>query len=200
MLLLALGCARPVPPPPPPIAAPAASITVPVHPADASVGPPGAKLVLVEFTDFQCPFCQRMWEPVKQLLADNQDLRLVLKHYPISGTCNPDIAGERHAGACPAAKAAICAQAQGRFLEMADAMYGHQDTLTEGTIAGLALGLGLDTEAFSRCLVAPETQARIAEDVRAANAAGLTGTPSFYLLRDGVWTALAPDALPNLTP
>lgn len=199
MLLLALGCARPVPPPP--VLAPTTpSPAVPISPHDAYLGPADASTVLVEFTDFQCPFCARMWEPAKKLLADDPDLRLVFKHYPISGNCNPDIAGERHAGACPAAKAAICAQAQGRFLEMANALYAHQDALGEGTIAGLALGMGLDTEAFTACLSAPETQARIEEDVRAANAAGLTGTPSFYLLKAGAWTRLDPDALSNLTP
>lgn len=193
MLLLALGCARPVPPAPllepPPSEAP----PIPLHPDDASIGPAEASMVLVEFSDFQCPYCASMWEPLKKLSADNPNLRVVFKHYPISGTCNPDIEGERHAGACPAAKAAICAHAQGRFEEMAGALYA--GPLGEGRIAGLALGLGLDTEAFAACLAAPQTQARIAEDVRAANVAGLTGTPSFYLSKGGRWFRVAPDAL-----
>jgi predicted DsbA family dithiol-disulfide isomerase len=135
-------------------------------------GPEDARVTIVEFSDYQCPFCARA-EPTIQKLLERypDDIRLVYRHLPL----------DFHSNALGASQAAVCADAQGRFWEYHALLFGHQDALDANALAGYANQLGLDAEAFAACLDAPETVAWIHRDIAAAKNVGATGTPAFYI-------------------
>jgi protein-disulfide isomerase len=159
---------------PPPAAVPAArtGVSVPLRPDDPARGPSGAKVTVVEFSDFQCPFCSRAEPAVKALeQAHAQDVRVVWKHLPLGF----------HQNARPAALAAEAARQQGKFWEMHDKLFAAQSALSDATYAKAAAELGLDLGRFKVSLASPETARRVDADAAAAGAAGVSGTPSFVV-------------------
>jgi Na+/H+ antiporter NhaA len=146
----------------------------PVDPArDHLRGAPDAPLVLVEFGDFECPFCGRATgavEEVRETLGD--ELLYVFRHLPLSDV---------HPHAELAAEAAEAAGRQGRFWEMHDRLYAHQDALGVTELLGHADALGLDVERFARDLESGECAAAVRDDVASAEASGAGGTPTFYI-------------------
>lgn len=149
----------------------------PVDPGrDHIRGPVGAPLTLVEYADFECPFCARATGVAREVREHfGPRVRYVFRHLPL-----PDV----HQHAELAAAAAEAAAAQGRFWEMHDMLFEHQDQLGWEDLAGYASRLGLDVEAFLRDVDENRHAARIRADVAGAEASGARGTPTFFV--DGV--------------
>ncbi|NEQ09918.1 MAG: thioredoxin domain-containing protein, partial [Moorea sp. SIO4E2] len=127
------------------------------------------KIVLVEFSDFQCPFCARAHDTVKQFIANHGDeVTLVYKHFPLTSI---------HSQALPAAQAAWAATQQGKFWQYHDALFANQKQLGEELYLAIAQDLNLDLEEFNRDRNAADRA--IAEDMQLAEILGLSGTPFF---------------------
>ncbi|NEP14122.1 MAG: thioredoxin domain-containing protein [Symploca sp. SIO2C1] len=129
------------------------------------------KTVLVEFSDFQCPFCAEAQKTLKPLIAKYQDeVTLVYKHFPLTSI---------HPQAMPAAKAAWAATQQGKFWQYHDALFNQQDKLGEELYLDIAQTLNLDLEQFNRDRNLADTA--IQQDIQLAAKIGLSGTPSFII-------------------
>ena len=133
-------------------------------------GPKKAPVTVVEYGDFECPYCGRAEPAIRELLADFGDVRYVWRHLPLTDV---------HPHAQLAAEAAEAAAAQGAFWEMHDTLLSHQDELRPGDLIGYATDLGLDTERFAKDLRTHAYAARVAEDVDTADLATVSGTPTF---------------------
>ena len=147
------------------------------RPVDASRdrirGPVSAPVTLVEYADFECPFCARATGVAKEVREHfGDDLGYVFRHLPL-----PDV----HPHAELAAAAAEAAAVQGRFWEMHDLLFAHQDQLELEDLAGYAGRLGLDVEEFLRDIDEQRHASRIREDVADAEASGARGTPTFFV-------------------
>jgi Na+/H+ antiporter NhaA len=136
-------------------------------------GPEDAPVTLVEYGDFECPYCGQAEEVIRQLLVDvGGELRYVWRHLPLQDV---------HEHAQLAAEAAEAAGAQGKFWEMHDLLLTHQDALRPRQLVGHAAELGLDVERFREELRKRERAGRVGEDVADADASGVTGTPTFFI-------------------
>jgi Na+/H+ antiporter NhaA len=135
-------------------------------------GPKDAPVTVVEYGDFECPYCGRAEPAVRELLADFGDVRYVWRHLPLSDV---------HPNAQRAAEAVEAAADQGAFWEMHDALLDHQDDLRPRDLVGYAEQLGLDVERFRDDLQRQRWAPRIAEDVESADMSGVTGTPTFFI-------------------
>ncbi|MCV2395475.1 Na+/H+ antiporter NhaA [Actinotalea sp. M2MS4P-6] len=146
----------------------------PVDPTgDHVMGPADAPLTLVEYGDFECPFCARATGVAAQVREHfGPDLRYVFRHLPL-----PDV----HPSAELAAAAAEAAGAQGAFWAMHDLLFAHQDELERDCLAGYAADLGLDVTRFLQDLDDPQLVERIRADVASAEASGARGTPTFFV-------------------
>ena len=146
----------------------------PVDPeVDHFRGPVDAPLTLVEYGDMECPFCGRATGVVSELRSRfGDELRYVFRHLPLL---------EVHPHAQLAAEAVEAAGAQGRFWEMHDRLFAHQDELDAADLLNHAAVLGLDLERFARELGAGTYGQRVRDDVAGAEASGVTGTPTFFV-------------------
>jgi protein-disulfide isomerase len=174
--LLERGAAPAVPRAAPPPAARDARVTLP--PATAwELGRRDAPLTLVEFTDLECPFCRRFhvstYEEIKRNYVDTGKLRFVTRDLPL----------DFHPNALGAASASRCAGEQGKYWELRHVMLVNGARLQPDAIRGYAHDLGLDVERLRACIDSGRHGAAIRQDIAAAQAAGLTGTPSFVLGR-----------------
>jgi Na+/H+ antiporter NhaA len=148
-------------------------LAVPVDPErDHIRGPEDAPVTIVEYGDFECPYCGQAEPAVRELLADFGDVRYVWRHLPLNDV---------HPHAQLAAEAAEAAAEQGAFWEMHDLLLDHQDALTSRDLVRYAEELGLDVERFRDFLRRQEGAARIAEDVDSADLSGVSGTPTFFV-------------------
>nr|WP_296075062.1 Na+/H+ antiporter NhaA [uncultured Actinoplanes sp.] len=134
-------------------------------------GPANASVTVVEYGDFQCPYCGRAEPAVRELLND-VDLRFVWRHLPLTDV---------HPQAQTAALAAEAAGNQGKFWEMHDLLLKNQAFLKITDLLRYATKLGLDTERFHDDMIRPETAERIATDVDSADLSGVSGTPTFFI-------------------
>jgi protein-disulfide isomerase len=137
-------------------------------------GKPDAPITIVEFGDFQCPFCREA-EASLQTVIDKypNDVRLVFRHMPLA---------DLHPNAVEAARAAICADQQGKFWQMHDAMFKDQGALSADALKTTASHLGLDSQRFSSCLNnAADTSGVLGADTKAAADLGVDSTPYFFI-------------------
>jgi Na+/H+ antiporter NhaA len=154
-------------------AEPIVDLAAPVDPERDHVrGPEDAPVTLVEYGDFECPYCGRAERIVRELLAERGDVRYVWRHLPLTDV---------HPRAQLASEAAEAAAAQGRFWEYHDLLLEHQDELALPGLLAAAEQLGLDLDRFADDLRAHVGAARVAEDVDGADLSGVTGTPTFFL-------------------
>jgi protein-disulfide isomerase len=135
-------------------------------------GPLEAPVTLVEYGDFECPYCGQAEPIVRELLRDFGDVRYVWRHLPLSDV---------HPRARLAAEAAEAAADQGAFWEMHDLLLDHQDLLGFSDLARYAEQLGLDVERFTNQLQDHAGAARVAEDIDSADLSGVSGTPTFFI-------------------
>ena len=135
-------------------------------------GPKDAKVTLVEFSDFQCPYCKKGANTAEQVVkAYPKDVKFVFKNLPLPF----------HKEARPAAKAALAANKQGKFWEMHDALFADQGKLGEELYLEAAKNIGLDLEKFKKDLEDPEIEAQISADEKLARQVGISGTPGFVV-------------------
>ena len=131
------------------------------------------KIVLFEFSDFQCPFCAKVQKNLKEFMDKHEDrVTLVFKHLPLTRI---------HPQAIPAAKAAWAAQQQGRFWEYHDALFEQQDKIEEQLYIDIANNLGLDIDKFNSDRQSQEAIASIETDFKLAQKIGISGTPFFVM-------------------
>jgi Na+/H+ antiporter NhaA len=148
-------------------------LAVPVDPRRDHVrGPAKAPVTVVEYGDFECPYCGQAESVVREILADYGDVRYVWRHLPLNDV---------HPHAQLAAEGAEAAAIQGKFWEMYDQLLTHQGRLTADDLIQYAGELGLATEQFARDLAREVGVARIAEDVDSADLSGVSGTPTFFI-------------------
>jgi protein-disulfide isomerase len=141
----------------------------------ASSGP----TTVIEYSDYECPFCAREHEETRALLAGRTDVVLLRRHFPLDPACNPAVKRKIHESSCLLARAGICAESQGRFAEMDDALFRNQ---RQGLpVQEIAAGLGLDLERFRACLASPETARRLMADVAAGIRDGVRATPTYVV-------------------
>ncbi len=132
-----------------------------------------AKVTLVEYGDFACPYCARAHAALSELMQQHGErVALVYRHLPLS---------DLHPLAAPAAQAAEAAGAQGKFWEMHDALFENQGMLDEDALPALASNLGLDAQGFARALEDGTHGARIEAQADGARALGARGTPTFFI-------------------
>lgn len=160
-----------------------------------SRGPTDAEVTIVEFGDFECPFCRKLWASVEHYAEHGgRSVRVVFAHYPLDSACNPDV-DKRHPHACAAAIASECARRQGKFFEYGQQMFDHQSELERDDLLGHADAVGLDKAAFTTCLDDPTALARVRADVARGAALEITGTPTFFI-NGRRWTGgLPPEVL-----
>jgi Na+/H+ antiporter NhaA len=135
-------------------------------------GPMEAPVTVVEYGDFECPFCGQAEPVVRELLRDFADVRYVWRHLPLNDV---------HPHAQMAAEAAEAASAQGAFWEMHDLLFRHQDAFEAEDLIGYAEELGLDVAQFADDLRTGSGAAQVADDVDSADLSGVTGTPTFFI-------------------
>ncbi len=135
-------------------------------------GPANARVTLVEFSDFQCPFCSKAVPVTKALLQQfPNDVKLVFKQFPL----------EDHAQASFGAEAALAAHAQGKFWEMHDLLYAGYPNLSRATIMGYAKKIGLDMNRFTADLNSHKYKANVDSEEKQGEDAGVAGTPTFFI-------------------
>jgi Na+/H+ antiporter NhaA len=162
-------------------------LAVPVDAArDHIRGPAGASVTLVEYGDFQCPFCGRAETSIDAVLGRTNDVRYVWRHLPLTDV---------HTHAQLAAEASEAAAKQGRFWEMHDLLLVHQDDLEPDDLLGYAEELGLDLERFADDLGRHVGGRRIADDVDGAEESGVAGTPTFFINGRRHWGAYDEESL-----
>jgi protein-disulfide isomerase len=154
----------------------------PVGERDHVDGPATAAITLVEYGDYQCPYCGMAYPIVKTLQRElGDELRFVFRNFPLR---------DAHPHAEHAAEIAEAAAAQGKFWEMHDALYEHQDRLGDRDLLRLGESLGLDVESLARELDEGTYAKRVREDFRSGVVSGVNGTPTFFVngeRYDGVW-------------
>jgi protein-disulfide isomerase len=172
---------RPVPPgsSAPGSAAPGAPAAGGAMPDPAAPAGADGRTVVVEYSDYECPYCARAHEEMRAILQSRPDLTVVRRHFPLDSSCNSAVSRSIHPGACRLARAGICAEEQGKFADMDDALFRNQRPgLDVGAIAGQ---LGLDLERFRACLASPQTSARLQADISAALRDGVRATPTYVV-------------------
>lgn len=152
----------------------AGPVDITVTTADHIRGGDNAKVTIVEYSDFECPFCEAVHPTIKQVMDTyGDDVRLVYRHYPLSF----------HPQAQKAAEASECAADQGKFWEFHDTMFDNQ-ALLQGGVTQLkkwAADLRLNTAKFNNCLDSGEKATIVADDASGGSAIGVTGTPGFFI-------------------
>ena len=131
-----------------------------------------AAVEVIEFSDFQCPFCLRANPVVEQVLKTYGDkIKFVYRHYPL----------QNHPNARPAAEASACAEVQGKFWEYHDRLFANPTKLSDADLKTHAAALGLDAAKFNACVDNHQQKPGVDADMAAAEAVGVTGTPAFFI-------------------
>jgi protein-disulfide isomerase len=161
------------------------ALTPPVNDNDHATGPAGG-VTLVEYGDYECPHCGRAYPILKRIRqAMENDLRFVFRNFPVTAA---------HPHAAHAAEVAEAASQQGRFWEMHDLLFEHQDALDDASLLRYAEALGLDVARVERELREGTHRQRVREDFRSGVRSGVNGTPTFFVeghRYDGDWMDVA---------
>jgi protein-disulfide isomerase/uncharacterized membrane protein len=150
-----------------------------------SIGPKDAPVTIVEFSDFQCPYCRIGAMTMNSVLNRYPGkVRLVFRNFPLDPSCNPMVQHAMHPVACIAARTTVCANKQGKFKEVYENIFEHQANLATqgaGSPTELAKESGANPEQLSSCVAAPETAAAISRDIEEAKRLGIQSTPTFFV-------------------
>jgi protein-disulfide isomerase len=148
-------------------------LTPPVGERDHIWGPVNAPVTMVEYGDYECPYCGAAHPIVKELQRMVGDrMRYVYRHFPLAAV---------HPHAEHAAEAAECAGAEGKFWEMHDALFEHQDALEDEDLAAYAAMIGLSEIRFARDLTQHKYAPKVREDFLSGARSGVNGTPTFFI-------------------
>jgi protein-disulfide isomerase len=151
----------------------APTLTIPVSERDHAQGPPDGPVTLVEYGDYECPYCGKAYPLVKRIQQRmGARLRFVFRNFPLNTV---------HAHAGIAAQAAEAAAAQGKFWEMHDLLYEHQHDLADSDMVRYALKLGLEVYRFESDLSGEVFAQRVSDDFRGGVRSGVNGTPTFFV-------------------
>ena len=127
----------------------------------------------MEFSDFECPFCVRVLPTLEQVQeAYGDQVRIVYRQFPLNAI---------HPNAQLSAEASLCADAQGTFWEMHDAIFAARGKAGPDELKAMAADLGMDSDAFGTCLDSGEFRGQVAADLEAGRQAGVTGTPALFI-------------------
>ena len=157
------------------------------HPMSPVSGNPNGDVTLVEFFDYQCGYCKRSLQPLKDLLESDGQLRIVWKEFPILGPVSRF-----------AARAGMAAARQGRYLEYHVAVMGSRGKLTEDRVMAMAADAGLDVRRLRRDMRDPAIENYLDETIRLARTLGINGTPAFVIGDTLVPGAVGGDRLKEL--
>ena len=151
---------------------PAAAPRIHLEATGTARGPFTARVTIVMFSDFQCPFCAKAAPVIEQLVrAYPDEVRIVYRDFPLS----------MHDKAQKAAEAGRCAEERGEFWELHDLIFAHQDRMAIGDLKRYARQIGLDSAAFDACLDSGQMAQRVKQDLDAGEKAGVDGTPAFFI-------------------
>ena len=138
----------------------------------AARGPAAAPIELIEFSDFQCPYCLRAYPTVNQVLSTYGDkIRFVYRHYPLPS----------HPNARPAAEASECAAEQDKFWQYYEKLFADQTQLSDAALKQSASAVGMDMARFNACVDSHKYKDRVETDIKEGNDAGVSGTPAFFI-------------------
>lgn len=147
---------------------------IPITDKDVVKGPANAKVTIVEFSDFQCPYCSRVAPMVKEVLGKfPKDVKFIFKHFPL----------DFHQFAELASQHVCCAGQQGKFWELHDTLFENQAKISDKYLKELidTNKLGLDTKKFNECLAATACKDKVAQDKALGEKIGVPGTPAFFI-------------------
>jgi protein-disulfide isomerase len=141
---------------------------------DPAIGPADAPVTIVEFSDFQCPYCKTFRDQTLDALLERygDQVRFVFRDFPLS---------QLHPFAQKAAEASECANEQGHYWEMHDLLFANSPNLSEDALKGFAEQLGLDMEQFNECLDSGRYADEVTADLQEGMSYGVTGTPTFFI-------------------
>ncbi|MEE2788572.1 MAG: thioredoxin domain-containing protein [Myxococcota bacterium] len=141
-----------------------------------------APIAIIEFSDFECPYCKRLADSLKEASERAPKLiRYYFKHFPMDNACNRDMKRPMHENACTAARAMECAHEGGKGWALHDAMFANQNKLAPNTIKALAKDIGLDIERFTACMENQRSIEIVKSDIEAAIRLKVQGTPTWYM-------------------
>ncbi|MDR3605789.1 MAG: thioredoxin domain-containing protein [Oligoflexia bacterium] len=153
-----------------------------VSPDDLMLGPANAGVTIVEFSDFQCPFCRIGAFTLHAVMSRfPKDVRVVMKPFPLDPSCNRFVNHSMHPVACEAARAAVCAAQQGHFEGTYEAIFQNQESLAPGKSAEYARQAGANPAQLASCMASNESLARIQATIEEANQLKVQSTPTFYI-------------------
>jgi protein-disulfide isomerase len=136
------------------------------------IGAYDAEITIVEFSDFECPYCADAVPAINEILERYPQVRFVYRHFPLTGI---------HSNAFRAAEASECAGEQGKFWEMHDTLFANQTALGESNLQEYAVTIGLDMDQFNDCMTSGKTRTAIEQDIADGEKYGVNGTPAFFL-------------------
>lgn len=149
---------------------------------DYRKGSDTAKVVLIEFADYQCPACKSMHGTMEALFRDYGDkIQVVFRNYPLDSTCNPLIRNQIHPFACKAAVMARCAGQYGKFWQFQELAFDNQSSLSNIKLKEWAKQVGLTDEQIDVCWDSPDLLAKVKDDIDVGNKAGVDSTPTLYI-------------------
>jgi protein-disulfide isomerase/uncharacterized membrane protein len=156
--------------------------TLTTAPSDPWKGNPEAKVVIVEFADFECGYCKRVSGQLNQVVqAYGDDVLMVFKHFPMDPRCNPGVNNKKHREACNAAVAAACAQEQGKFWAFHDLAFKNQHQLKFEHLETYIEKIGMDPDDFKRCVRRSDIHARVKANGEEGKALDIHGTPRIFI-------------------
>ena len=146
------------------------------------MGAANAKLTVVEFSDFLCPYCAKAAKYLKLSESVNHDTaRFIFRHYPLDNTCNRRLSSNVHPGACLLAESAACAAEQNGFWQFHDIAFETKGKISRAKVQEIAADIGLELNAFNSCLNSGRGLKVVQEDIEAGIRAGIRGTPTVFV-------------------
>lgn len=160
------------------------------------IGGTSSSLTITEFSDYQCPHCQRGHHELRELIEAYPDkVRLVHRNNPLDHHCNPTLNREFHAEACRYARMAVCAKKQSAFWQANDYLFAEGRNRDPITTKQLAKSIGIDRNLLDTCISSKEAKREVAEDLRIGRELGVRGTPTFVIGKQVFPGRVPPDLL-----
>ena len=157
----------------------------PIHEdgSSAALGPKNAPITIVEFSDFQCPYCRVGALSLNSVLNRYPGkIRLIFRHFPLDQSCNPSVQHSAHPAACEAAKVAHCSYEQGAFETTYETLFEKQNELQSGEVVKLTQSnSAINTSKLEQCINASSTAVKISQDIQAGIQHKVEGTPTFFV-------------------